>query len=99
MTPFQGSKTVTVAGTPEPLVAVGAPKSFTSIEFQAIKSLTVPNTGDVYIRFGSGASATEGRKLAAGDTWSFTPSGRMLLSQIWVDAGTNGDGVFFTAIP
>jgi hypothetical protein len=96
LTPTQGVKTVTTAGTPVRLVATET--LVESVEIHARKAAGTANTGIVYL----GYSATGGqnyRALAVGEVWSQTAvAGKKIdLHLIYIDAATNGDGVIYTA--
>jgi hypothetical protein len=79
-----GQKTVTSAGTAEAIA------SSTAIESVTIKALA-DNTGNIYVG-DSGVDSTNGFVLAAGETVSLDIDN---LADVYIDAGTNDDGVSF----
>jgi hypothetical protein len=96
VTPSQGRKAVTAAGTPEALV--GSLSLVESVHIQARKNVTTANTGNIYLGFSSSAGSNY-LVLAPGDEWSWTaPPGKKLdLHLIYVDAATSADAVTYTA--
>lgn len=92
----QARTTVTTAGTPVKLVAIST--LVDQVEIFAMKSVTVANTGNIYV----GISSSGGSNLmvlSPGQTWSHkAPSGKKIdLSLIYIDAATSADAVVYTS--
>lgn len=86
-----GAKTVTSAGTAE---ALGTETSFyKSIAIRA----KAANTGKVYVGGSDVDSSTNGG-LGAGDTVILESEHGVKLSDVYIDVGTNGEGVDFWAV-
>ena len=86
-----GDKTVTAAGTSETLAAS-----------QQVRSVTIVakdgNTGRVYVG-GADVGSSTNQGLQAGDTLTHTSAGGWLdLSDIYLDADVNGEGVDYYAV-
>jgi hypothetical protein len=89
-----GQKTVSSAGTEEALVA-------TALEVEAVTIKALAGNADVvYIGLNPVTSST-GFELSAGDSWTWNSPdpNRFLLdiSLIFLDVGTNGEGVSYIA--
>jgi hypothetical protein len=88
----QGSKTVAAAGTAEALVATS--RLVRSVEFIGYKARQTANTGAVYV----GNKSAQLRTIASASSLTITAidGERLDLTDIYIDAATNGDGVLFT---
>lgn len=88
---MSSEKTVSVAGTPEPLSSVS----------QRVKSVTLiakaGNTGQVYVGGSNVASATNDG-LAPGDTLRVPAVNWLDLSAVYLDVDTAGEGVDLYAV-
>jgi hypothetical protein len=93
----QGSKAVTTAGTPVPLVTSST--LVETVEIVAQRTRSTENTGNVYVGFASGAD-NQHRRLVPGEIWPISaPVGKKInLASIYIDAVTNGDGVVFSTL-
>ncbi|MBK9272865.1 MAG: hypothetical protein IPM48_14875 [Saprospiraceae bacterium] len=85
---INGQKTVSSAGTAEQLIATS-----TQVESVTIKALS-GNTGSVYVG-NNVVSSSNGFVLAAGEAISLDIDD---LSLVYIDVGTNDDGVSWIAI-
>ena len=87
-----GYKAVASAGTAEALAADNG-RRYTSITITA----ETDNTGRIFIG-GSDVDSSTHKGLAAGATVSFTSVHGWLLDEIFLDAGTSGDGADFYGV-
>ena len=94
---LEGAKLVASAGTPVPVSAT--PVLLETVELFGQKARGTNNTGLVYVG-ANPAVNTQLRPLSAGGSLVLVaPVGRKLdLSQLFIDAVTNGDGVTYLAI-
>ena len=89
-----GTKSVTTAGTREALSS--SDTAAISLTIQAKRG----NTNAVFVG-GSTVASTNGISLTAGQTWEYTSAGReeaVLLSDVYIDATTNGEGITFNYV-
>jgi len=90
-----GFTNVTTAGTAVPLFSGSDPARYllgrATLLLTARKNKTTANTGDVYV----GNREVQSQVLSPGQSLSFEvhPGEKLDLSQIYIDAATNGDGV------
>ena len=93
---ISGKKTVDAAGTAEALISAATNGSdhYRSV---TLKALTA-NVGQVYVG-GSDVASSTNSGLDAGETLTLSSSTKALdLSDIYIDVGTNDDGVDFYAL-
>ena len=91
-----GKKTVDAAGTAEALMSAATDGSdhYRSVTLKALAA----NSGQVYVG-GSDVASSTNVGLDAGDSITLSSSTKMLnLSDIYIDVGTNDDGVDFYAL-
>lgn len=88
-------ETVDAAGTAQPLSATALLVTFAAV---TAKKAAGVNTGNVYVGTSSVDKSTDQQRvLAPGDYWEIPLSGSdhyIDLSELYVDADTNDDGVF-----
>lgn len=92
MTLFEGQKTVSSGGTAE---AIASSTEVSRVNIQALSG----NSGAVYVGGSgvvNGASTQEGLRLTAGEATGWFPAKN--LSDVYVDADTNDDGVGYMAV-
>ena len=89
---ISGYKAVASAGTAEALAADNG-RRYTSITIIAESD----NTGRIFVG-GSDVDSSTNKGLAAGAAIAFTSAHGWLLDEIFLDAGTNGDGADFYGV-
>lgn len=96
-TPYQATKTVAATGTPEALAATSM--LVDSVVLDARKARGTLNTSTCFIGF-TNVNDAQLYPLAPGERLSLSapPGKRIDLAGIYVDVGTNGDGITYTAL-
>ena len=97
-----GQRVVTAAGTPEALIETPANVKEARVKLVIIRAHT-GNGGDIYVGANNSVASTTGYILTAGETVELDVSDeeydvRLDLTQIWIDADNNGEGVSYLAL-